>query len=324
MSSPVKFVARKTVTYVQEGSVYKDRFVLPFEPDYGSTVREVFLDSAGAQIGADVVGEIDGRYIQFRVPYGEVEQVPNAANFYIYLHLAGEDAGDEDLAFYGSVFRRQHVFPDSPALSASTVVHEFEDSFQRPAGAVGGRWKVLIGRPVIFDNGANPNTVGPSYPFFSRYFMYYYQPFNADAVELSISARDKGDGTTIVTLCQNSSATSYLYVGFNSQANTVTLGYGDGPDIGTGSGSGVLEPQITPVALTVPNPALGTYKIIYDDITNKLSLFNETGTTLIASWTDSGNIVPHGKGYRYFGVAGNAGFLNSGVEIAYIRAHGIV
>jgi hypothetical protein len=103
------------------------------------------------------------------------------------------------------------------------------------------------------------------------------------------------------------------------------LGYGTGPDIGTTStSSGVLQPQITPVNLTVPSASAGTYKIRYDDTTGVLSLFNETATTLIASWADSGNIVPHGKGYRYFGVGGNAGFLNSGVEIAHIRAHGIV
>ena len=331
MAAPVKFVARKTVTYIQEGSVYKDQFTLPFEPDYGSTVREVFLDSAGAQIGEDVVGEIDGRRIQFRTPYANVEAVPNGAVFYIYLHLAGEDPEDEDMAFYGTVFRRQHVFPDSPALTPATVVHEFEDTFQRPAGPVGGRWKVLVGRPRIFDNTEwftgidHPNTVGTDVDWFNSFFMYYYVPFNADAVEISLSATKKGAGYSIITLSQNSAGTSYLYVGFTASDNKVVMGYGTGPNLGVSFPSPQLQPQITPVSLTIPgNNGLGTYKIRFDDITNKLSLYNADMTTLICSWTDTENLVPHGRGYRYFGMAGSSGLLDSGIHLAYIRAHGIV
>lgn len=333
MPAPVKFVARKTVTYVQEGSVYKDQWTLPFDPDPGTSVRMVFLDSSGAQIQNDIDGEVVGRYVRFRVPYDEVEQVPNGALFYVYLDIGGGDADGEDMAFYGTVFRRQHVFPDNPAISSTTVVKIFEDSFQRPAGAVGGRWKILVGQPHIFDNTEwfglgpdHPNTVGPNYAFFSRYFMYYYAPFNDDSVELSISATKKGTGKTVVSLCQNTSASSYLYVGFNGGANTVELGVGHDPDIGSviAPNPDALEAKTSPVSLTVPgNTGYGTYKIRYDDSTKVLSLYNAS-MALITSWDDTGDEVPHGKGYRYFGVGGNSGLLDSGVQLAYVRAAGIV
>jgi hypothetical protein len=333
MTAPVKYVARKTVTHIQEGSVYKDRFTLPFEPAYGSTARIMFLVSDGSQVGEDLAGELDGKHISFRHPYASVEEVPNGALFYIYLHLAGEDAEDEDMAFYGTVFRRQHVFPDSPAISSSTVVRSFEDTFQRPAGAVGGRWKVLVGRPRIFDNTEwfglgedHPNTVGTNWDLFSSFYMYYYQPFNDDSVALSLSATKKGGGKTLITLCGNSSATSYLYVGFDALADTVELGYGTGPNIGPWlAPTGVLEPQITPVALEVPgDDGLGTYKVRYDDVTKTLGIYSADLTTTIAEWTDEADVVPHGKGYRYFGMAGNSGILDSGIQLAYINAHGAV
>jgi hypothetical protein len=334
MPAPVKLVAQKTVTYIQQDSVYKDRFTLPFDPEPDSTVRQIFLDSSGAQIQDDIVGTINGRYVEFREPYSAVEQVPNGALFYTYLNWGGDDPDGEDMLRYGSVFRRQHVFPDNPAITSTTVVKLFEDSFQRPAGAVGGRWKVLVGQPRIFDNTEwfglgedHPNTVGPNYNFFSRYFMYFYAPFNDDSVELSISATKKGNGKTVVSLCQNSSASSYLYVGFDGEDNTVELGIGHEPDLGSAiaPNGDALEPKITPVALTIPgDDGYGTYKIRYDDVTKTLSLYNSDMTALICDWADEANEVPHGKGYRYFGLGGNSGLLDSGVQLAYVRAAGIV
>jgi len=331
MPAPVKFVARKTVTYVQEGSAYKDRWPLPFEPDPGSTVRLVFLDSSGAQIQNDIDGEVVGRYVQFRTEYANVAEVPNGALFYVYLDTG--DSEGEDMVFYGTVFRRQHTFPDNPAITVNNVVRRYEDDFQRPAGAVGGRWKVLVGRPRIFDNTDwfglgpdHPNTVGPDFNFFTSYFMYYYQPFNDDSVEITISATKKGNGMSIFTLNQNSSASSYRYVGFNGLTNKVELGFGTGPDIGTIiAPTGVLQPQITPVNLTVPgNDGEATYKITYDEVTKELAFWNADRTTKIASWTDDDNLVPTGKGYRYFGLGGNANLFDSGVQFSHVKAQGIV
>lgn len=326
----LELVARKTVTHIQDGSRYRDRFHAGTTFPPGSTVRQIFKDSAGADI-VEIDGTIDGKFVVFDVPYDDISAVPNGAGFYTYVHYT--DTDDDQMARYGSVFRRELTFPNSPASASSTVVRRFSDSFQRPAGALGGRWKTLVGQPVIFDNtpwfGLGEdfvNTVGPQFNFFASYFCYYYQPFNADTVEIAFSACKKGQAQTIVTLCQTSSASSYLYAGFNGTTNKVELGYGTGPDIGPpGFPTGVLQPQITPVNLTVPTlPDLGRYVLRYDDATGALTLYNSDKTSTICSWTDDDNIVPHGKGARYFGIGGNALILDSGVQLAEIEAQGVV
>lgn len=326
----LELVARKTVTHIQDGSRYRDRFHAGTTFPNDATVRQIFKDSAGADI-VEIDGTIDGKFIVFDVPYDEVATVPNGAGFYTYVHYT--DTDDDQMARYGSTFRRELTFPNSPAAATSTVVRQFEDSFQRPAGAVGGRWKVLVGAPVIFDNTTwfglgedYVNTVGHNWTLFESYFCYYYQPFNSDTVEIAFSAAKKGGGITIVTLCQTSSASSYLYAGFNGSTNKVVLGYGTSPNIGPVlAPTAALQPQITPVDLTVPTlPDLGRYVLRYDDVTSELTLYNSDKTVEIAQWTDDDNLVPHGKGARYFGIGGNSGLLDSGVQLAEIRAQGVV
>src|SRR6478752_3093383 len=157
-------VARKTVTTIQEGSLYKERFTLTYDAPYGTLARMVFKDSAGADI-VEIIALVNGYYVEFRESYDVVAEVPNGAGFYCYIQEPGSD--DWEMVRYGTTFRRQLTFPNSPATATTTVVRQFEDSFQRPAGPVGGRWRTLVGRPKIYDNTEwfglgpdHPNTVG--------------------------------------------------------------------------------------------------------------------------------------------------------------------
>ena len=325
----VAMVARRTVTTIQQGSVYKERWTLSDEQPPGTTARQVWFDSAAGEI-CEIVGEVDGRVVTFQVPYADVDIVPNGAGFYTYIHLPDEPSEDEHMIRWGTTFRRELVFPNSPSFSPSTVVRQFEDTFQRPAGAVGARWKVLVGQPRIFDNTPlfgpdGDNTVGPNWNFFSRYMMRYYQPFNGDDIELSVSLIDKGTGATVIPVCMNSDGSSYLYVGIREYDGTIELGFGTSPDIGvTVPDNGVLEPQITPVAFSTSSSVLTNYKLTYNDTTKRLSFWNSTKTTEIVHWVDDDEIVPHGRGYRYFGIGGNSTLFDSGVQVAYIKAQGTV
>lgn len=321
-------VARRTITTIQAGSKYRERWTLPDEQPAETTVRQVFKDSAGGDI-AEIEGLVDGRIITFDIPYADIEIVPNGAGFYTYIQRPEDVASDDEVMVkYGTTFRRELTFPNSPAESTSTVVKKFADTFQRPPGAIGGRWKVLVGNPRIFDNGVKANSVGPNYNFFSRYFAYYYQPFNDDTVDLTISLWDKGSGKTIVTMCQNSTATSYLYCSFDGDDQEARLGFGTKADLGSVFvPSTALQPQAGPFTVDIPHttePLPVTYKLSYDDDTKELALYNADRTVKHLSWVDDTDIVPHGRGYRYFGIGGTASLLDSGIQVAGIAAAGAV
>lgn len=315
----------KTITTIQEGSAYKERWLAPGAGDpwpEGSTARQEFLDSSGGLITEIVAESVDARYINFRRPYADVTAVPNGAGFRCYLTDPADDVG-EHLVRYGSVFRRQNFFPNSPAQMSSYEPKRFTDTFQRPPGALGGRWKNLLGQPRIFDNADPlPNSVGPNYNFFSRYFTRYYVPFEGDSIDLSISAIDKGSGQTLVAISCNSDGSSYLYLMFDSGNDTVQLGIGHGTDINTAAN---FEAQAGPTALVVPSAdAPGNWKLRFDEATKEFALYNEDYTSKILTWTDLDDEVPHGKGYRYFALAGNSGLFDSGVQVSYVSAANIV
>ncbi|AYB70694.1 hydrolase [Mycobacterium phage JoieB] len=316
----------KQITTIQEGSAYKERWTaMPSDPwPAGATARQEFLDSAGGVITELIADEVTANYISFRNPYEDVAAVPNGAGFRCYITDPSEDDLGEQLVRYGTVFRRQLTFPNSPSEQIVYEPKRFTDTFQRPPGRLGGKWVNLLGRPQINSNGTGkPNSVGPDVPFFSRYFTRYYVPFNGDSVLCSISAYRKGTGETLVALCCNSDGSSYLYARFDGDQNKLQLGIGHGTDILFGAN---LEPVVEDVSLTVPGTSgqPGNYKVRFDEATKEFAFYNDDMTEKLSSWVDEDDLVPHGKGYRYFAIAAQAGLVTSGVQIAYISAANIV
>lgn len=314
-------VGKKSITTMQDGGVYKERWTSgwndPFPMFNASAVTE-FYDSAGGLI-LSIDGVVSDREVTFLEQPEVVAVVPNGAGFRVVLT---DDEGPHVIR-YGTVFRRQLFFPNSPAEVLTFEPKRYTDTFQRPPGGLGGRWRTLLGRPLIFDNtGTIPNSVGPDYPFYSRYFTRYYQPFTGESVELSISCIDKGSGTTVVAICCNYDASSFLYASFHSASgNQVRLGFGTNKDITSQFG---LQPQVGPVSLTIPSNAVANYKMRYDDATKEMGLYNSDKTVKYLSWIDTSDFVPHGKGYRYFGIGSQSGLFDSGVQVAYISAANVV
>jgi hypothetical protein len=186
----------------------------------------------------------------------------------------------------------------------------------------------LLGRPRIFDNsGSLPNSIGPEFNFFSRYFTRYYVPFSGDSIELSLNVIDKGSGNTLIALSCNSDGTSYIYAAFDSEGLFDTI-VGGGPDkihLGIGHGTDInnlsnFEPQTAAVSYPVSETAITNFKLRYDEATKEFGFYNDDYTTQYLSWVDSGDEVPHGKGYRYFAIAQNSSILDSGVQVSYISA----
>lgn len=316
----------KTITTIQEGGIYKERWTCPSVQDpfpTGATAVTIFRDSAGAEILS-----IDGtfetavpggfRYLTFLEQPDVMGVVPNGCAFEVIV----DDTDGPNYFKYGTVFRRQNFFPHSPTELTTYEPKRFTDTFQRPAGALGGRWRNLLGQPRIFDNADPlPNSVGPNYNFFSRYFTRYYVPFSGDSIDLSISAIDKGSGKTLVAISCNADGTSYLYLMFDSNNDTATLGIGHGTDINTGANFEVVD---GPTALVVPSASAGNYKLRFDEATKEFAFYNSDYTAKWLEWIDEDDVVPHGKGYRYFALAGNSGLFDSGVQVSYVSAANIV
>lgn len=197
---------------------------------------------------------------------------------------------------------------------------EFSDSFQRPAGLVGKKWKVLVGNPLIYKNNSY-SSVAPNFALFSSYFIRYAKPFTSDSIDLGFTIIDRGLGAALVTVCSSSDASTYLYAFFDSelgQGNRVTLGIGKNSDIN--SPSTVLSDKTTPITVTLSSNTPTGFRLKYNNTTAKLSLHNSTSTVEYCAWTDSGNLAPNGRGFRYFGFGGRAGILNSGLQIAGVDA----
>lgn len=310
---------RKSTTTIQDGSVYKEEFFLPGSAPSGATTSIQFKNAGGTSVTATINGTVSGNTVSFENPYSQVSSVKNGATFYCYVTVSSV----KHLIAYGTTFRRQLTFP-----SAAGNTLDYTDDFQRPAGQVGNRWETLVGRPEIFDNTGffgndKPNTVGPRHDFFSRYFMRFYQPFVDDKINLSFGLSDKGEGHTVVAICGSLDMSSYLYAHFYTTLtqNYVKLGIGTGPDIGNDIQPVNLTSMSSEVQATVSKDGyLTQFRLKYNENTKKLSLTNYAGTYEHVSWTDTSNIAPHGRGYRYFGIGGRASLANSGIQVGYISA----
>lgn len=277
-----------------------------------ATVETVFYDSAGGVINT-VAGLVAADALTWDTDPSEVDIVPAGAQYETFLTTV--DTKKHQIR-YGSVIRKQASFFAAQAAQAAAAVLQYSDNFYSRTGLVGSRWLALSGKPTIFDNPTPaPNGVGPKTSFFGPgAAMRYYAQLNTDNFVLSFNLLNLGHGKTGVFGACNSSGTSYIYVMFDSTANKAHMGLGTSPL--------ALNDQVTAVDHTVPGSnAVTNYKLRYDDATKTLACYAGEATTPLIDWQDEAGVVPHGAGFRYFGVNWQAPDLFSkGVQLTSIYA----
>lgn len=274
----------------------------------------IFYDTAGGEI-ARIYGEVTTEMVTFDSPPEQVDIVPAGAPYETFLI---DDDGKPRMIRYGRVVRKQAQFFDSVARNTSTRALQFRDDFYKRTGRVGSKWFVTYGRPTIFAHtGGDPNGVGPHSTFFADAAMRYFAPLNSDSPILSFNLLHRGAGDTAIICCSDAAMKSYLYVQFRDPG----IFEGGVDKVRMGIGHGPISPMVQKVAEVNHTVVDNTnYKLRYDDLTKRLSLFNSDMTTEIIGFTDDNEELPHGPGYRYFGANFQASIFDTGHQLTSISA----
>jgi hypothetical protein len=172
------------------------------------------------------------------------------------------------------------------------------------AGLTGGTPSVThttTGATTLYGAGAQNNLLSTS-----DSAMRWYTPLNTDSPLANVSMLNEGHGQTVVILCADILLSTYLGVLFDSNADTVQACVGTGPTTVTLEGSSVAN-----------TPANGdNYTVAYNDTTDTLAVYKGTSTSPLLTWVDSSEIVPHGPGYRYTGLAWINPASTNGLQIS--------
>lgn len=276
-----------------------------------ATATCLFTDTSGGEL-LTVTGTVTPDAITFTAPPSDVDPIGNGCNFEIFLTTTG---GDIYKIRYGKAVRMEAPLTNAPATVISNQALRFVDNF--PTLGLRSNWKAIAGRTKIYDNSSSslPNSVGPDFSlFFQQSAIRWDTPLNGDSVRVSVNLLNQSDGKTNVIVCADQRFTTFLTVQFEevgiSNIHRVHLGVGSGPF--------TIAYQGSPVTNTVADG--DNYTIGYSDATKTIAVYKGTSTTPLTSWPDSGNLVPHGPGYRYAGFSWDNGGLFPGIQASYWAA----
>lgn len=326
--------SRISAVILSRGSTWNP---LPWQPPYlqsdpasawpdGAAVQTVFYDTAGGVL-ATIDGVVEPDKITFNAPPSAVDGIPAGANFEIILTTGGAPYQIR----YGKVIRKEPTFLQAPPTSIAAQPLKFVDSW--PTLGLRSAWVPVSGATKVFDNSAAglPNGIGPQgatglldvlIAFLeslvggggSASSIRWFEPLNSDSAKVNVTLLNRHSGSgvsrTAVVLCGDQSFTTWLAAVFGTD-NTIGFAVGTGP--GTAAFEGT---QITNTVAGTPD----NYTITYNDPTRTVSVYKGNNLTPLGSWTDAGEIVPHGMGYRYLGFAFSNAASDPGIQVTSWQA----
>lgn len=268
-----------------------------------------FTDTAGGEI-LTLDGTVAPDRIDFCGDPEEMDLVPAGAGFTITL-----DTLDGVYPIrYGTVIRKE-VFYATPTSKPVSTPRRFADTFQRKA--LGRKWIPIVGRTTIRNNSllSLPNGVSPETAFFQKSAIRWWEEFSSDTVEIGVTVLNTDPiltGSTTLVLCADAGFTTGIGVRFDTAALSNHM------HLGTVTGPNTLVDETPAVSNVVAN--LDHYRIRYTDSTKTVAVYKNSGLAPVQSWTDDASSVPHGRGYRHFGMAFASALAGRGIQVTSITA----
>lgn len=274
--------------------------------EFTDTDGNTILELTGVLVGPETKPE----GIRFRGDPDDMDLIPAGANFEVTLNTVD---GPYKIR-YGKVIRKEVTFTPPPS-SLAVPPQGFADSFQR--SAIGRKWVPIVGQATIHDNSDHslPNGLGAKNALFSTAALRYYRPFTTDSLRVSAAVLNPGSllaAKTSFVIGSDIYMTSGLVMQLETGTGHNYLHTGTlGPDQ-------AVSYQGSAVSNTVANG--DGYSIAYNDETRILAVYKGTSLEPLIEWPDDAGIVPHGRGYRYFGVIFGASALTTGIQLTSISA----
>lgn len=265
------------------------------------------------------IGYVESGTVTFDPTISSADALPRGTAWTLSIE---DDYGRPRQRRWGLIIRSEPTYPDAPPQSSEFDGVVYKYSFGTPGYVYDPAWRILHGRPRVWDNSLRelPNGVAAGGVLFADAFMMYFAPLRTDTVRLTyntIRPTDNSDGECWVVVCSNYDGTNWA--GFRHR-QVWGIGSWDDDTIeivtGDGTKSTDFDTRETIQAETANNQ---NYTAEYNELTNTFSLYKGDATEPLISWPDETEVVEHGEGERYWGLAFQSDIASAGVQISDVR-----